>query len=49
MGTPKPLARSSAMSDTEGTEDKEAMCVYKEKRKDATNGNRGMAGKREKP
>ena len=48
MGTPKPLARSSAMFDTESTEDEVTMCIYKEERKDAKKENRGTAGKKGK-
>ena len=35
------------MSDTEGTEDKEVMCIYKEEKKDAKRKNGGWLGERE--
>ena len=46
MGTPKPLARSSAISDKEGTEDEEAMEIYTEFRKAANKGKWGMSDRK---
>jgi hypothetical protein len=47
IGTPKPLARSSAMSDTEGTKDVEAMYIKKID-EGCQKGNRATAGKKGK-
>ena len=48
MGTPKPLARSSAMSDTEGTKDEKTMYIKKEWTEVAKKGNQGTARKKGK-